>query len=66
MSCICQVGRFNGTEQIRMLTTNVTKAEVIRKHTSRDFVEMKYICSPKLRDLVYLLGFLFAESGFDE
>ncbi len=40
------------SEQIRMLTTNVTKAEATRKHTVRDFKEMKCICSPKLRYLV--------------
>lgn len=40
------------SEQIRMVTTNVTMAEAARKHTSRDFKEMKCICSPKLRHLV--------------
>ena len=40
------------SEQIRMLTTNVTVAEAIKLHTRRDFKEMKCICSLKLRNLV--------------
>ena len=40
------------TEQIRMLTTDLTMAEVTRYHTRRDFNEMKCICNPKLREMV--------------
>ena len=40
------------TEQIRMLTTDLTMAEVTRYHTRRDFNEIKCICNPKLREMV--------------
>ena len=40
------------SEQIRMLTTDLTQAEVIRNHTRRDFKEMKCICNPKLRKMI--------------
>ena len=40
------------TERIRMLTTDLTMAEVTRHHTRRDFDEMKCICSLKLREMV--------------
>ena len=40
------------TEQIRMLTTDLTIAEVTRFHARRDFNEMKCICNPKLRKIV--------------
>ena len=40
------------SEQIRMLTTDLTQAEVIGNHTRRDFKEMKCICNPKLRKMI--------------
>lgn len=40
------------TEQIKMLTTNLTGAEVTNHHTRRDFDEMKCICRPKFRKIV--------------
>lgn len=40
------------SEQIRILTTDLTVAEVIRRHVNRDFGEMKCICNPKLHNMV--------------
>ena len=40
------------SEQIRMVTTDLTVAEVVRHHTRRDFDELKFICNPKLCNMV--------------